>query len=251
MVIVVPVDTGYALYLQYQRYNDANNNINMTEKYRNKYRTKSTRLQNWDYRWTGAYFITICTQNRIHYFGEIVDGKMNFSNIGVIADILWHEIPIHAKNVELGAFVVMTNHIHGILILNNDNIDNTTVDNAIVGDTTVETGHALSLPQRPQRPQTIGQQRFQNIGKNSVSSIIGGYKSAVTKHARRFGYDFAWQSRFYDHIIRDEKSFNTISNYIINNPVNWKNDKFHKDSDNTVNEPPAEYNNNLEINDIL
>jgi len=74
--------------------------------------------------------------------------------------------------------------------------------------------------------QTIGQQRFQNIGKNSVSSIIGSYKSAVTKHAHRLGFEFAWQTRFHDHIIRDEKSFNTISNYIINNPVNWQEDKF-------------------------
>jgi len=203
------------------------------DKFKNKYRIPSARHPHWDYRWAGAYFITICTQNRIHYFGEIQNGVMNLSNVGVIADILWHEIPHHAKNVELGAFVVMPNHIHGILILTGNDDDHN-----------VETGHALSLPPTDTPTdiptdiptdksteinsieKTIGQQRFQNIGKNSISSIVGSYKSAVTKHAHRLGFEFAWQTRFHDHIIRDEKSFNTISNYIINNPVNWKEDKF-------------------------
>lgn len=210
----------------------------MTNKFQNKYRTASIRLQNWDYRWTAAYFITICTQNREHYFGEIADGEMNLSPIGIIADILWYEIKNHANNVELDAFVVMPNHIHGILILNGGDETMTTVDNTA---TIAETGHALSLrsspprsssPQQPPRsspqPPTIGQQRFQNIGKNSVSSIIGSYKSAVTKHARRLGFDFAWQRLFYDHIIRDEQSFRRIQNYIINNPIKWDEDKFYK-----------------------
>lgn len=202
----------------------------MADKFKNKYRIASTRLQNWDYGWSGAYFITICTQNRENYFGKIENGKMQLSQIGVIADILWYEIKNHAKNIKLGEFVVMPNHIHGILILNNDiNVDTNV-------DTNVETGHALSLPpsppqpppsQSPQSPQTIGQKRFQNIGKNTVSSIIGSYKSAVTKHSHRLGYDFKWQTRFYEHIIRNEKSFNRITSYIINNPINWKIDKFY------------------------
>lgn len=193
-------------------------------RFQNKYRIASARLQNWDYSWAGAYFITICTQNREHYFGEIKNEKMILSPIGVIADILWYEIPHHAKNVELEAFVVMPNHIHGILIINS-NMDN---DNTHI----VETGHALSLPQTPNKtsiqPITIGQQRFQNIGKNSISSIIGSYKSAVTKHALRLGFDFQWQTRFHDHIIRDDQSFQKISNYIENNIITWREDKFFK-----------------------
>jgi len=190
------------------------------EKFKNKYRIPSARHPYWDYRWPGAYFITICTQNRVHYFGKINNGKMVLSNVGVIADILWHEIPHHAPNVELGAFVVMPNHVHGILILTENGNDNDN-DN-------VETGHALSLPTDiptdifTEKPieKTIGQQRFQNIGKNSISSIVGSYKSAVTKHAHRLGLEFAWQTRFYDHIIRDTKSFQNITRYIINNPAN-------------------------------
>jgi len=79
----------------------------------------------------------------------------------------------------------------------------------------------------PQPIQTIGRKRFQNQGKNTVSSIIGGYESAVTKHANRLGSDFAWQSRFYDHIIRDKISFDNISNYIKNNPKKWREDELY------------------------
>ena len=98
----------------------------------------------------------------------------------------------------------------------------------------VETGHALSLQYHIQPPQssepskTIGQKRFQNIGKNSVSSIIGSYKSAVTKNANRLGFDHAWQSRFHDHIIRSDDEYQRIVNYINTNPENWDQDIFFK-----------------------
>jgi len=103
-------------------------------KFQNKYRISSIRAQWWDYGWNGAYFITICTQDRVHYFGEIQNGKMVLSGVGIIADLLWHQIPMHHKNIELGDFVVMPNHIHGILIIDKKSND---IDN-------VETGHALS-----------------------------------------------------------------------------------------------------------
>jgi putative transposase len=113
------------------------------ERLRNKYRVASARLQHWDYRWSGAYFITLCTYNREPYFGEILNGKMQMSHVGIIADILWHQIPHHAQNVELGAFVVMPNHIHGIIIINNDNADSGAVGTGHA--LAVETRHALSL----------------------------------------------------------------------------------------------------------
>ena len=90
------------------------------DKYQNRYRIPSTRLQNWDYGWNAIYFVTICTKDRIHYFGEITDGKMHLSPIGAIADVLWHELKNHFDNIELDAFVVMPNHIHGIIAINND-----------------------------------------------------------------------------------------------------------------------------------
>ena len=190
--------------------------ISKVTKFQNKYRIASARLQSWDYRWAAIYFITICTQNREHYFGTIDnEGIMRLSNVGVIADILWREIPNHSRNVKLGSFVVMPNHIHGILILpeNDDEI--------------VETGHALSLLQHTIIPtKTIGQSRFQNIGKNSVSSIVGSYKSAVTKHTNRLDFDFKWQSRFHDHIIQNDAAYSRITDYINTNPENWTKDRF-------------------------
>jgi putative transposase len=211
----------------------------MMEKFQNKYRIASARASWWDYGWNGAYFITICTKNREHFFGKIVDSKMQLSSIGVLADVFWHEIKNHAKNVELGAFVVMPNHIHGILIL--DKPENEPFANNIIGDNVrnndnvrdnVETRHALSL-QPPIQPPTPAQQRFQNQGQNTVSSIVGSYKSAVTKHCNRLqltdneGVVFGWQSRFHDHIIRNDAEYQRINDYIENNPNNWDNDKFH------------------------
>ena len=109
----------------------------MADKYQNKYRIPSARLQTWDYADEGSYFITICTKNRRHFFGDVMDGKMVLTNAGVIADILWHEIKHHNKNIQLGEFIVMPNHIHGILILDGEN--------GIQAGDEIQTRHALSL----------------------------------------------------------------------------------------------------------
>jgi putative transposase len=197
-------------------------------KFRNQYRITSARLQNWDYKWAAAYFITICTQNRECYFGNIENGKMQWSAIGIIADILWHEIKNHVMNIELDAFVVMPNHIHGILILNNDDIDNNIGSGSDSGS--VETLHATSLrtTNSPESPQMKNEFMATISPKSgSVSTIIRSCKSAVTKHSHRLGYDFAWQARFYDHIIRDNHSFKKIQSYIIQNPLKWNGDKFY------------------------
>ena len=205
-------------------------------KFQNKYRISSIRAQWWDYGWNGAYFITICTHDREHYFGEIQNDKMVLSEVGIIADLLWHQIPIHHKNVELGDFVVMPNHIHGILIIDKQlgNIDLENVNMVETG--CVETGHALSLPSSPSLLLSptdtfikLGLQRFQNIGKNTISSIVGSYKSAVTKHANRLGYPHQWQKLFYDNIIRNNNDYQRISDYIVSNPENWAKDKFKRE----------------------
>ncbi|WP_318640337.1 transposase [Flavobacterium ardleyense] len=210
--------------------------------FKNKYRTESARANWWNYGWAGAYFITICTHNRDHYFGEITSvplnvvdtrhalylpapvpdpvpepepvpnpqsktqykNKMNLSHCGIIANILWYQIPHHAKNVELGAFVVMPNHIHGILILTEDS--------------------EIGLREFAD-DETIS--RFQNQGKNTVSSIIGSYKSAVTKNSNRLEYTNGWQGKFHDHIIRSDDEYRRINDYIESNVKNWKEDRFY------------------------
>jgi REP element-mobilizing transposase RayT len=202
------------------------------KKFNGKYRIPSARAQWWDYSRDGIYFITICAKNHEFYFGDIENGKMYLSNVGVIADILWHEIPNHAKNITLGEFQVMPNHIHGIIILDG-NDGNANNDKNVDVNVTVETRHALSLlqTQTAQSSQTPGQKRFRNPGKNSVSTIIGSYKSAVTKHAHRLGYEFQWQSRMWDNIIFNQVSFDNITKYIRTNVEKWGEDKFHPNNE--------------------
>jgi REP element-mobilizing transposase RayT len=204
----------------------------MGEKYKNKYRIESARAVWWNYGWVGAYFITICTRNKIHFFGEIKNHQMILSPLGVLANVFWHEIPNHASNVELGTFVIMPNHVHGILIicppdlappvqtrhalsLSNETQSETRHALSQSNETQSETRHALSLPPKP------AANRFQNQGKNTVSSLVGSYKSAVTRHANRLGLEFAWQPRFHDHIIRNDIEYQRINDYIENNPFNW------------------------------
>ncbi|HEY5408425.1 MAG TPA: transposase [Ginsengibacter sp.] len=177
----------------------------MTEKFRGKNRKHSIRLQTWDYAWNAEYFITICTKNREHSFGEIVNEEMRLSEIGKLAFSFWEEIPEHFSFVFLDEFTVMPNHIHGIVL-----IDKPANDAPFT-----------------EIPKVIGRLRFQNQGKDSISSIIGSYKSAVSKNAHLIDPNFNWQSRFHDHIIRDEDSFKRIKNYIRNNPKNWEEDKFY------------------------
>ncbi len=199
------------------------------KKFRDKYRIPSARAQWWDYGNDGAYLITICTKNRECYFGNVVDAKMQLSHIGLLADVFWHEIKNHAKNIRLDAFQVMPNHIHGILILNGNERETDNETRTIDPVRDEETTHAFSLPDALslRETKTPGQKRFQHQGSNTISSIIGSYKSAVTKHAHRLGYEFDWQDRFHDVIIRDEEAYIRIANYIKNNPAKWDEDKFH------------------------
>ena len=186
----------------------------MSDKFRNKYRIPSTRLQNWDYSSNGYYFITICTKERKHNFGEIVDYKMKLSRIGEIAYKYWFEIPNHFSFVELDEFVVMPNYVHGILIINNV-------------FSHVETRHCLVSTTMNVTNTNKKINRFQNQGKHTISSIIGSYKSICTKIVNKTQKNtlFGWQLRFYDHIIRNEYSLSKIRQYIRDNPLNWDNDR--------------------------
>lgn len=197
----------------------------MSDKFQNKYRIESARLKNWNYGWNASYFVTICTQGRVCFFGNVVDGKdalscVSLSPIGEIANNCWMQIPEHFPFVKLGPHVVMPNHVHGIVVIDKPEDEHNDGRNDIRN---VETQNFASLPQ-PQ-PQPSSKNKFGPQSQN-LASIIRGFKIGVTKNARLINPDFAWQSRFHDHIIRDEKSFNRISEYIINNPLNWSEDTF-------------------------
>lgn len=182
-------------------------------KFQDKYRIPSARLAGWDYSDDGAYFITICTGNRKHFFGECKNRKMKLSTAGAIVQGFWYEIPRHFPFVTLAEFVVMPNHIHGILILDKAN----------------HSEHS-KLPTISTEDAPKKDNLFSKISPKagSISVIIGSYKSICTKHINLVfsDIDFEWQERFWDNIIKDEAAFENISNYIRNNPENWNGDKF-------------------------
>jgi REP element-mobilizing transposase RayT len=191
----------------------------MAEKYQNKYRIASARLKNWDYRTNAAYFLTICTKNMTHYFGKIINGKMELSPIGELAHQFWAEIPQHFPFVKLDAFIIMPNHVHGIIIIDNDDCDS---DDCDALQTLQCNASSANHPPKNAQMQKISPK------SGSISTIIRSYKSVTTKHARKINIDFEWQTRFYDHIIKNDQSFHNIHRYICNNPQKWAEDKFHK-----------------------
>jgi putative transposase len=173
--------------------------------FKNKYRTESARLKGWDYRNAGYYFVTICTHERGDFFGKVEGHEMDLSPLGDIAAGCWAEIPAHHAGIELDEWIVMPNHVHGIVIIR---------------------GAVEALPATPLQPH--GNTKVSQISPKagSLSVVIRSYKSAVSRWAGLNGYqDFAWQPRFYDHIIRDDRSLNNIRAYISGNPVKWERDK--------------------------
>ncbi len=208
----------------------------MVDLYQQRYRIPSVRLQAWDYRSNAAYFVTICTKNMIRHFGHITDGAvMEYSLLGETAFQFWNEISKRNPNVFLDAFVIMPNHVHGIVIINtrdSSNIDNADTLNKLnnIGvniGVNVEPLHAtalhLHLPHLPSPPPSQKNEFMSQISpkSGSLSAIIRSYKSAVTKFASEQRLDFAWQTRFYEHIIRNDDEFNRIRLYIQNNPEKW------------------------------
>jgi len=189
-------------------------------KYKQKYRIASTRMKDWDYTAVGWYFITICTGARIPFLGEIEEGEMHRSTLGEIAIHCWLEIPSHFPQASLDEFIIMPNHVHGIIEINAPEIR----------EGTVETQHAASL--RNEHNQPPKQTRQKSLPKpGSISTIVRSYKSAVTRWAGKNGYPgFRWQTRFYDHIIRNEKSLERIRAYILGNPFKWAEDEYFSES---------------------
>ncbi|MFV5683851.1 transposase [Flavobacterium sp. GB2R13] len=194
----------------------------MNNKFQNKYRIPSARFKNWDYGNNGAYFITICAQNREHFFGEIIsvadENEMQLNEIEKLAEPFWAEIPNHFPFVELGNYTIMPNHIHGILIINKQIIVDDIVETLQCNISTVNTTENINK-----------KELMAEISPKSgtISTIIRSYKSALTKNAHFMHADFELQARFHDHIIRDSESFERIQNYIETNPELWKEDKFY------------------------
>lgn len=197
------------------------------DKYKNKYRIPSARLQNWDYGSNASYFITICTAGREHYFGKIIKNKMQLSEIGRITKYEWLKTPEIRPdmNLLLDKFIVMPNHFHGIIIIG-ENEYNTKRGT----ERDMECRDAMHCVSNTTDKTTTNNDTKNEFGPQSknLASIIRGFKSSVTTFAHKNNIKFGWQSRFHDHIIRNDTEYNRIRTYIINNPANWPQDKFYK-----------------------
>jgi len=160
-----------------------------------KYKIKKQyRYKGYDYSQGGFYFVTICAKNREMFFGDIKNEKMELSEIGVAADRCWQEIPRNFLTVDLDEYVVMPNHVHGIIIIRRN---------------------------APRRVPTECDSGLKPLIKDSLSSIVNHYKGGLKKFCNNNNLEFVWQPRFHDRIIRNEEELNRIRQYIIDNPTKW------------------------------
>lgn len=169
----------------------------------------------------GIYFITICTCDKRHYFGEIIDGEMKRTILGEILERNITDISTHFKDVEIPLFVVMPNHFHAIVCINS------------VGSRPVATASNVGrLNQTARLAVATGRDPTMVTHHNSrLAVVVGSIKAHVTRYAVRNHLPFKWQPRFHDHIIRDSHDGNKISEYITNNIARWDIDRFNDKKD--------------------
>jgi REP element-mobilizing transposase RayT len=214
---------------------------------------RSIRLKGYDYSQAGLYFITICVQDRICLFGKVVNGNMELNEAGKIAVSCWLEIPAHFPNATLHEYVVMPNHIHGIIELSKPSVgaknvspeirtknetfrigtDKFSTENGTgnISPNSSETGTPDNGAKdfSPQRPEPSNSESSRPRGTSqTIGSIVRGFKIGVTKWLHQnSNVHHVWQRDYYEHIIRDELSYIRIANYITDNPAKWQEDKFY------------------------
>ncbi|MFQ5798323.1 MAG: transposase [Bacteroidota bacterium] len=167
---------------------------------------RSIRLQDYDYSSAGGYFVTICTKNREHLFGEIVDGTMHMIPVAHLVQECWDDLAKHHRNIDLDAFLIMPNHIHGIVLI----LD------AWVG----------AIHESPLLTSFLERRRM------LLPRIVGRFKMRSAKRInelRRTPGDAVWQRNYFEHIIRDERSLNKIREYIMTNPERWQYDRENRE----------------------
>jgi putative transposase len=173
-----------------------------------KHRRRSLRLKGYDYAQAGAYFITMCTQDRACLFGKVVDGTMCLNDAGQLVAILWSDMPVHFPGIDSDVFVVMPNHLHGIIVLS----DNT----AVVGAPLVGAQESAATRAAPTIGKIVG--TFKSLF--TVQYVEGVKKGRWPEFNRR-----VWQRNFYEHVIRDESELAQVRRYIDENPLRWELDQ--------------------------
>ena len=198
--------------------------------FHDKFRVSSARADWHDYN-GGAYFVTICTQNREHFFGEIKNGEMRLSEIGEYANQNIAEIPKHNPYAEIPLWVVMPDHVHMIVIINHDKLPH---EKRFI-DTNHDLNPVETFPETSQRhPHIDCSETFQETSlqrekpiiratkmQSWLSVVVRQFKQSVTRFARAKQPYFAWQTRYFDRIIRDQDEMNRIAAYIGNNVAKW------------------------------
>ena len=183
--------------------------------FRNRYRIESARLRGWDYSSEGSYFVTICTQDRDNLFGRVVKGNMELNQYGIIVNQCWFDLPNHYENIRLDAFVVMPNHVHGIIIIDNR-----------INYVDVETGLKPVSTVIPTETVVPNDTIFTNkttkpMKHHGLFEFVRAFKTFSGRRInelRQSPGKTVWQPRFHDHIIRDIDEYYRIRQYIINNP---------------------------------
>lgn len=204
---------------------------------------RSIRLPHYDYTSVGGYFITICTKDKKCVFGRVDGEQMCLNPIGEIAHNCWLKIPEHFSNVILDVFVIMPNHMHGILMLSDPNDESKAQRSRTVGaqyiapvvsaapaaDDGPSVGAQYIAPVVVSRSATRNTRECR-VQPKSVGSIIRVYKAAVTRECRSLSAgsgDSFWQRNYHEHIIRNEQDLREIREYIVNNPLKWALDRYH------------------------
>ncbi len=178
-----------------------------------KYHRRSIRLKGYDYTQAGAYFVTICTQDHKCMFGEILDGEIHLDDVGQLIQSIWITLPERFPDVELDQYTIMPNHLHGIITL------------AGTGFTAHQDTYTSRVPDR------FEQQMYTKSQSNlspALGEIIRTFKAITAYRIHAAGAtDFAWQRNYHEHIARKEGNLNGIRQYIIDNPIRWKEDEFY------------------------
>ncbi|MBI3332286.1 hypothetical protein HYZ99_05030 [Candidatus Peregrinibacteria bacterium] len=188
--------------------------------FKGRYRIRTNRMKNWDYSSSACYFVTICTKGKLHWFGEIEKGKMTMSDVGKIVETYWKEIPNHFPHARLDQFVMMPDHLHGILIFDRSLVETCHGHVSKKQQTTKINGNS-SNEMRDSRVST-NERRLRLVPK-SLGAVINQFKMTCTKKIHAMGYDdFHWQTRFYERCLRSEGALNAIRTYIKSNVSRWK-----------------------------
>ena len=182
--------------------------------YKKKYRVETIRKWDWDYSAPGWYFITICTQDRKPYFGRVKNGTVELSSLGIFAESCWKQIPAHHRDVAVDEFIVMPNHIHGIIVITG----------------TEPEPELISREKQPLAAPSAG----------TLGTIVRSYKAAVSKFCRERNPGFTWQPRYYDKIALGPGNVDAIRKYMRDNPANWNKDKHYVGTQPSVVAPQRE-----------